>query len=357
MTFALNSIAASNLKVVHLKQLNQLFFGAAMKRRFIFIVSLVSLGLAAARPGHKKAKPQPQKSTAKQQKDRKLFNDVVEEQVTFYAKESVSSDAKIPRKAVIIKRPKAKATVLICHGFMCDKYDVSFLHMLFGDYNSVAFDFRAHGEDKEGQSCTLGRDESYDVIAAAEFIKQHPDLKDTPLIVYGFSMGAVAAILAQARENLFDAMILDCPFDSSDKLLDRGIKQLKLNVFGYEMQMPGSGFLKSYAYSPYVQSLLKAILKTFTNFGTTDISINFAPIYPEEAIKYVDIPCFFIACVNDTKAPEEAVLSVYNGAKGCKRCWIDPDGRKHYDTIFRQVTFQIESREAAAKPIDERSVN
>ena len=41
-------------------------------------------------------------------------------------------------------------------------------------------------------------------------------------------MGAAAAIIAQAREkNLFDAMMLDCPFDSTDKLIERGINQLK----------------------------------------------------------------------------------------------------------------------------------
>ncbi len=271
-------------------------------------------------------------------KGSKLLDGVTEECVTFFSRESLDSDKELARKGVVIKRPDAKATVLICHGFKCDKYDVSFLHMLFNEYNSMAFDFRAHGEDKEGQCCTFGRDESYDVIAAAEYIKNDPELKKVPLIAYGFSMGASSAIIAQARErDLFDAMILDCPFDSSDKLLDRGLAQLKVTVFGYEMPMPGSGWLKSYGYSPYVQTALKNILKTFTNFGAEDIVVNFVPVYPEEAIKYVDIPCFFIGCINDSKAPEEAVLKVYEGAKGFKRCWIDTDGRKHYDTIFRQM--------------------
>ena len=49
------------------------------------------------------------------------------------------------------------------------------------------------------------------------------------------------------------------------------------------------------------------------------------------------LPAFFIGCVNDDKAPEEAVLAVYRGAKGYKRCWIDPEGRRHYDTIFKQM--------------------
>jgi pimeloyl-ACP methyl ester carboxylesterase len=274
---------------------------------------------------------------SKQNKALKYLADAHEERITFSARENAYSDKKIVRKGVLIKRPGAKATVLICHGFMCDKFDVSFLHLMFNEYNSMTFDFRGHGEDTEGQYCTLGRDEVYDVLGAAEFIKKHPALKDKPLIVYGFSMGAVASIIAQAQERkLFDAMILDCPFDSTDKLLERGLNQLKLNVFGYEMAFPGSAILKNYAYSPFVQSLLKAILKTFTKMDSTQINTCICPVYPEDAIKYVSVPCFFIGCIKDDKVPEEAVLAVYNGATGFKRLWLT-DGRRHYDTIFYRM--------------------
>lgn len=274
------------------------------------------------------------------EKRKKIYNHfkkASEELVTFKSRESLNSDKLITRKGILIKRPNAKATVLISHGFMCDKFDVSFLHMIFENYNSMIFDFRAHGEDIQGQCCTFGRDEAYDVAAAAKFVKSHPDLKDKPLIAYGFSMGAVAAIIAQAQDNkLFDAMILDCPFDSSDKLLARGIDQMKINVFGYEMSMPGCSLLKSYAYSPYIQSILKTMLRTFTKMDATEINTCICPVYPEEAIKYISIPVFIIGCVNDDKAPEEAVISVYNGAKGFKRLWLT-GGRRHFDTIFYKM--------------------
>ena len=264
--------------------------------------------------------------------------DGVQEHVSFPSDESVSSNKKIYRKGILIKRPKAKATVLICHGYMCDKYDVNFLHVMFKDYNSMTFDFRAHGENRDGQCCTFGRDESYDVVGAVRFIKNDPDLKNLPLIVYGFSMGAVAAILAQAREkNLFDAMILDCPFDSTDKLIERGISQLKINFFGYELPFPGTSILKMYAYNPYVQSLIKNILRTFTKIDTIDINTCISPVYPEEASTYIGVPCFFIGCIKDDKAPEHAVMAVYKGVKGFKRCWIDCEGERHYDTIFKQM--------------------
>ncbi len=83
--------------------------------------------------------------------------------------------------------------------------------------------------------------------------------------------------------------------------------------------------------------MLKTLLRSFSKFDSGPINLCVAPAYPEEAIKYVTVPCFFIGCVNDDKAPEEAVLSVYKGARGFKRCWIDPDGRRHFDTLFRQT--------------------
>lgn len=268
------------------------------------------------------------------QNHKKLFKNCIEEQVKFYAQENLDSDKKIQRKGILIRKPGAKATILICHGFMCDKYDINFLHLMFKNYNSMTFDFRAHGENIKGHYCTFGRDESYDVKAAAEFIRNHPDLKNKPLIVYGFSMGAVASILAQAQDkDLFDAMILDCPFDSSDKLLERGFSKFKINFFGYEFCLPGSSYLKDYAYNPYIQSFLKILLRAFANMDSTQVNTSILPVYPEEAIKYVDIPVFIIGCVNDDKAPEEAVKSIYNGAQGYKRLWITK-GRRHFDSIF-----------------------
>ncbi len=268
----------------------------------------------------------------------KYIGNGTQEEVSFPVREGLTSQKTFLRRGILIKRPKAKATVLICHGYMCDKYDVSFLQVMFKEYNTLCFDFRAHGEDIEGQCCTLGRDESYDVVGAVQFIKNHPDLKKLPRIVYGFSMGAVASILAQAREkDLFDAMILDCPFDSTDKLIDRGIDQLKICIFGYEMAVPGSSILKRYAYNPYVQSFIKQIMKAFTKIDTVNVNTCISPVYPEEAIKYVTVPCFFIGAEKDGTAPADAVLAVYRGAKGFKRCWIDREGTRHYDTIFKQV--------------------
>src|SRR5581483_3113438 len=109
-------------------------------------------------------------------------NETVEE-VTIYSQEKADSTKKIARKGILVRHKDAVATILVAHGFMCNKYDVGFLRNIFpyGKYNFLTFDFRAHGENTEGQYCTLGADEALDVTAAAKYLREHPDLKGKPL--------------------------------------------------------------------------------------------------------------------------------------------------------------------------------
>lgn len=265
----------------------------------------------------------------------KEANGMVVEHVVICPKESHESPKKIFRKGILARSDDAKATILVCHGFMCDKHDVGLLRKIFkrSQFNVMTFDFRAHGEDSEGQYCTFGRDEALDVIAAARFLRNHPELQDKPLFCYGFSMGAVSAIEAQALASLFDAMILDCPFDSSEKVIKTGLSGLTCSLFGYEFSMPGKDLLQRYAFHPYVQSLVKAILKTVAQMDATGVNTNFCPLYPAESVKKITVPLFFIHCKNDQKVGVDQVKRVYYGAPGYKRLWIT-NGRRHYDSFF-----------------------
>jgi uncharacterized protein len=266
----------------------------------------------------------------------KIADGVTVEHVHIYPQEHHGSKKVIERNGMLVRYDDAPATILICHGFMCDKYDVGMLRNIFNrdHFNVMTFDFRGHGENKEGQYCTFGRDESLDVIAAARFLRNHPELQDKPLFVYGFSMGAVSAIEAQALAELFDAMVLDCPFDSSEKVIKTGLSNLKLSLFGYEFEVPGKNLLQKYAFHPYVQSLVKMILKTVSQMDATGICTNFCPVYPAESAKKITIPCFFIHCKNDQKVSAKQGKKVYDGAAGYKRLWLT-NGNRHFDSFFR----------------------
>ena len=259
------------------------------------------------------------------------------EQVILNVPKTEFSEKKILRYGRLVRYPTAQATILICHGFMTDKYDVGFLRHMFpqGKYNFMTFDFRAHGENSHGQCCTLGRDEALDVITAAQFIKNHPELQEKPLIVYAFSMGAVASIEAQARDNsCFDAMILDCPFDSSEKMIKRCLENIQFTFLGYDFSIPACTFLQKYAFHPYVQTLIKGILKTISHFDTKNIEVRVYPICPADSIQKIRVPCFFIHCKNDEKISIEAVKNIYQSAAGpYKKLWLT-NGRRHFDSYF-----------------------
>lgn len=257
------------------------------------------------------------------------------EKILIYSKKAEKSDEKIMRKGLLVMPKNAKANILICHGFTCDKNDIGFLRYMFKDCNSLTFDFRAHGECREGQVCTLGKNEAYDVIAAAKFLKNRPEAAGKPLIVYAFSMGAVASIEAAAKEqNLFDAMILDCPFDSTENVINRGLDNKKISIFGYEFGIPGRTILRRYLFHPYVQAFVKAMLVTVGQINNENINVFAIPVFPIESIKKVNVPCFFIHCKNDEKIAIENIKAIYyNAASKYKKLWLT-DGKKHFGSFF-----------------------
>jgi pimeloyl-ACP methyl ester carboxylesterase len=242
----------------------------------------------------------------------------------------------IIRNGLLLINKNAPATVLVCHGFMSSKEDMGLMRTILDGYNVMTFDFRAHGENCLNQNCTFGKEEKYDVIAAAEFIKKYPELKNKPLFVYGFSMGAASSILAQhERPDLFDGAIWDCPFESIDGLINRAIERMKFSIFGYNFIIPGSFFLKKYVYHPYIQEIVKFFFKTFARMDATQISTIVKPISPHEAINDINIPFLLIGCHNDDKAPPVALLKIFKNAKKSqfKRLWI-ASGRRHFDAFF-----------------------
>jgi uncharacterized protein len=271
------------------------------------------------------------------EREQRTLDNLIIERVMLYPKLVAKSEKRIVRSGVLYRYDDAVATVLICHGFMCNKIDAGMLRTIFprGKFNYLVFDFRAHGDLCEGQCCTLGKDEKYDVMAAARFLREHAALKDKPLFVYGFSMGAVAAIEAQAKDGkLFDAMILDCPFESAENLLRRSLDTIKCSFLGYEFSLPGRGLLQRYAFHPYVQSFLKILLKAVAHLDPKKIDLQAFPITPVESVKKITVPCFYILCKRDEKVSIDAMKSLFqNTASQYKLLWIT-DGRGHFDSYF-----------------------
>lgn len=256
------------------------------------------------------------------------------ERIFLYPERGMSAPAGFKRPALLFRKPGAKATVLMCHGFMCSTKDIRFMRYLFDKYHVMMFDFRGHGECAAGQFCTFGHDEIYDVHAAVDFIRHDKELSRVPIVSYAFSMGAVASINAQAHyKNLFDCAIWDCPFESTEGLLLRLIDQLEFKVCGYSFHLPGRAFLKKYAYNSYVQGLLKTALKTVAQVDGSLVDTQMVPLDNVKAAAEVSIPVLLITCVKDPKAPPKAVRLIFDALHGSKILRLT-DGRGHYDSFF-----------------------
>ncbi len=74
----------------------------------------------------------------------------------------------------------------------------------------VIVEMRNHGGSGRATP-TFGRDESTDVTAAIEFTRTDPALRDKRLILFGVSLGTVAAANAAARAERVDGIVLDAP--------------------------------------------------------------------------------------------------------------------------------------------------
>lgn len=103
---------------------------------------------------------------------------------------------------LLIKRPAARANILLCHGYHQKKERLLQFLDLFPDYNIFMFDFRGHGESHD-HLISFGFHEADDVRAAMacfkERIAQHvPKDSSLPFVILGISMGGAAALKARA---------------------------------------------------------------------------------------------------------------------------------------------------------------
>lgn len=240
------------------------------------------------------------------------------------------------RPGELVMREHAKGTVLLCHGFKRDLTDTRVMRSaLFKDYNTLIFDFRAHGWLKGGECCSFGKNEVRDIQAAVEFIREHEKLKDLPLFGYGMSMGAATLILTQAQDPLFDGLILDSPFATMSEVIDRGLDRLTLSIAGYDMAFPLKRMLSWYAFNPSMNGTLKFVLQ-MVGMDATSIATCVQPVRPVDAIEKVTAPCFIIGCVQDQQVPKEAFEQVFAAASSRnKKLWIS-EGRGHVDSFFSQ---------------------
>ncbi len=132
----------------------------------------------------------------------------------------------IPLKGwYIASEGPARGTIIYCHGLNRTRVEMLpravFGHQL--GYNGLLFDLRHHGQSG-GDITTLGYQERLDVLGAVRYVTGE-EKAARPVIVWGVSMGAAAALMAAADSSEIAAVISDSSFLS---LADTVTHHLKL---------------------------------------------------------------------------------------------------------------------------------
>ena len=179
----------------------------------------------------------------------------------------------------------AVGTVCLFHGHGGNKSDVfveasSFRKMR---YNTLLLDFRAHG-NSEGNTCTIGYDETEDVKLAYDHIKNNGEKN---IVLWGISMGASTVIKAIKDYQLQpQKVILEMPFGT----IEDAVKG-RLKLMGLPPQPIGT-------------------LLTF--WGGTEHGFWAFNMKPQEYVKSVTCPVLLQWGKNDprvTKAEEDILFS------------------------------------------------
>jgi fermentation-respiration switch protein FrsA (DUF1100 family) len=119
----------------------------------------------------------------------------------------------IPLKGWYVPAPSpARGTIIYCHGL--NRTRVEMLPMAaFGNslgYDGLLFDLR-HSGQSGGNITTLGYQERYDVLGAVRYALAEQKAA-RPVVAWGVSMGAVAALMAAADSREIAGVISDSAF-------------------------------------------------------------------------------------------------------------------------------------------------
>ena len=202
----------------------------------------------------------------------------------------------------------ARFQVVLVHGLFRNAMETetvgSMFHALGADV--LLLELRNHGSSGRSRA-TFGRDESNDVLAAVVYLRSREGAVETPLVLYGVSLGAAAVSLAAPLVADLSGLVLDAPMASLAETAEN-------------LMRSGIGL-----FEPYLWMI---------RFGVESINdFDMDEIRPVDSLKRLppDIPVLIIGATDDFRTPPDAVRAVYaalRAPEGVKQLWI-AEGARH----------------------------
>lgn len=111
------------------------------------------------------------------------------------------------------KIDSAKGTIVLLHGIRASKEHFIRLSRNLANqgFNTVALDLRAHGKS-QGIHCSFGVNEKKDIVALINTILENNTIENTPIGIWGQSLGGAVALQAMAIDDRIQFGIIESTF-------------------------------------------------------------------------------------------------------------------------------------------------
>jgi hypothetical protein len=246
------------------------------------------------------------------------------------------------RKGWFFPGLRGAPTIILCHGYQSSRGELLTLVSALQDhqYNVFVFDFAAHGAN-DGTT-TFGYREADEVRAAIDVISKRNDVDPTRFGLWGYNLGAYAALREAEKDPRVHALVLDSVYDYPKQMVKIGVEKTGVGGFPLMVKSAQTTFeWLNYGYKsdPPLSSKLKALAGVPTLFiqanddpelGSITRSIfmkapepreqaiiahgNFANLPDEEKRSYENrVVSFFL-----TRLPVSAVPEIVIPSKGTK---------------------------------------
>jgi len=137
------------------------------------------------------------------------------------------------RKGWFFPGLRGAPTIILCHGYQSSRGELLTLVSALQDhqYNVFVFDFAAHGAN-DGLT-TFGYREADEVRAAINTIAQRNDVDATRFGLWGYNLGAYAALREAEKDNRVRALVLDSVYDYPKQMVKIGVEKTGVGGFPF----------------------------------------------------------------------------------------------------------------------------
>src|SRR5215475_11717022 len=136
-----------------------------------------------------------------------------------------------PREGWFFPGLRGAPTIVLCHGYGSSCGELLTLESALQDhqYNVFIFDFAAHGAN-QGVT-TLGYREVDEVRAALDVLAARPDVDPSRFGLWGYNLGAYAALREAEMDKRVRALVLDSVYDRPEEMVKVGVEKNGLGGF------------------------------------------------------------------------------------------------------------------------------